>query len=140
MDTHLQLCGQANLGASDEVMEEVFKHVMNCFKILTTSACVFQEWETQRENIPSHRRYPIFSFTKRVITSRAQRKRETSLLVDIWKTNVIEYIFSHVVSPRKMQNNGTVLRADRKEDASLLEWSVSTRKARITLRQTVAGQ
>ena len=30
--THICSCGQANPGANDEVKEEVFKHVMNCFE------------------------------------------------------------------------------------------------------------
>ena len=35
-------CAQANPGASDEVREQVFKHVMNNFKIVMTIALVLR--------------------------------------------------------------------------------------------------
>ena len=49
----------------------------------------------------------------------AKEKRQTNIfLMDIWKTNDVETIFSRKVSPKKRKNNGTVLRADQKENTS----------------------
>ena len=92
-------CGQANPGASDKVKEQVFTNEMNCFNILATSAFVLELGNPGWKPFVAAKAPNCVS--KRETISRVSRKSANSaFLIDIWKTNDIEYTFSQKMSPK----------------------------------------
>ena len=79
--------------ASDEVKEQVFKNVMNCLKILTTSAFVVGSGNL-----------PIGSQSAWPSQECQEKAQNPAFLFDIWKMTDIEYISSQKVSPKKKRD------------------------------------